>query len=1002
MQSPTRDTEQGCMLGLSDEAARLDDLVALARSDPHRFRATLQAYPDRRTVMLAERLKDEADRYWLIDAGMSLRLARAIVVLGRLMAETRIVALGTMARADALRLLGEPRLALRLSDSAAARYHSRGDTLGWARTRISAMGALLTLGRLYEALAVAAGARKVFRQQGEQLRLARLEANTALVYVLLDRRRAALQRYTAVLALCRELATPEAVALGVQTQVNRAQVLAQLARPAEALAALQEARTHFAATGERLALARTEWNIGLVLAFLSQYGPALRAFEDARATLVELAMPVEVAQLECDMLECYLAINRPDRVLALAATLRHTLEARGLTLERVGVSLLQARALQQRGQGRAALEVLAGEEPHLTAASMEVWRARCALERAAVWLSLDAAEAAAAARLQAAAARDIFRRRRLRVDAAQALLLEARALAVTGPTHLARRRAARAGQVALALDIPWMIATSQALLANLAAEAGDLDAAAGGFGQAIAALERMQQHMTLEMRRSFLSAEHVEAIYTAAITVAVRRERPDEVFELVERAKSRALLDHLTDDIDLRLQSAEPSSHPLLVELAAVREEYQIYCAALAGRASEQAAALLPALSQADLVLQVRRCEQRMHALIETLHLRTPAYADAATLRGLRLLDPRPYLRHGHLIVSYYALGDDLLIVTLDRAGSSSTHVPGAWPAVRTDLRLLQLNLDGVATLAGRGAAPALAAPLRQREARARGILQRLWRHLIAPVAASVARATRLTIVPYGPLHALPFHALHDGEQYLVQRAAPVSVAPSASVLAALTRRARRQRATAHAAAHSLPGVIVGTTLDGQLPHVADELHIVAQHVGGVLLLDDQATRAALLARIEQAPVIHLATHGALHPTDALFSFVELADGRLSTADIMRLRLTCLLVTLSACETGQGHLGGGDDLAGLRWAFLYAGADALILSLWRVEDRSTARLMDTLYAGLVSRRPGPKDVALQRAQRAVLTYAGDATTPPTSHPYFWAAFQLVGDHRPIC
>jgi hypothetical protein len=563
-------------------------------------------------------------------------------------------------------------------------------------------------------------------------------------------------------------------------------------------------------------------------------------------------------------------------------------------------------------------------------------------------------------------------------------------------------------RAAAALDMPWMMARGQALLAGLVASSGNVAAAAAGFGQAIAALERIQRHMTPEMRRGFLSATYVEAIFAAAIALAVRRGLPEEVFALVERAKSRALLDHLGGDIDLRLRGDEAADHPLLVELAAVREEYQVYCAALTGRAGEQAAALLPALGQAGLAAQVRRCEQRMHDLMETLHQGNPAYGDAATLRGLQRLDARPYLERGHLVVSYYALRDDLLIVTLDRSDASATILPGAWPAVRTDLRLLQLNLDGVAALAGGaegGAAPALADQLRQREGRARAILQRLWQRLMAPVAGAVAKATRLTIVPHGPLHALPFAALHDGERYLVQRAAPLSVAPSASVLAALARRARRQRAAAPATGQVPHGLVVGTTLDGRLPHVADELHAVTRHAGGELLLDEEATRAAVLARVEQAPWIHLATHGALHPSDPLFSFVELADGRLTTADILRLRLTCRLVTLSACETGQGHLGGGDDLAGLRWALLYAGADAVILSLWRVEDRSTARLMDALYARLVARRPGQrawhKDVALQHAQRAVLSHGGDATMPPTSHPYFWAAFHLVGDHRPI-
>jgi CHAT domain-containing protein len=193
----------------------------------------------------------------------------------------------------------------------------------------------------------------------------------------------------------------------------------------------------------------------------------------------------------------------------------------------------------------------------------------------------------------------------------------------------------------------------------------------------------------------------------------------------------------------------------------------------------------------------------------------------------------------------------------------------------------------------------------------------------------------------------------------------------------------------------------VGSTSGGRLPYVVDEVRAVARHLGGALLLDEEATRVAVLARSEGAPWLHLATHGALHPRDALFSFLELADGRLTTADLLRLRLACRLVTLSACESGRGHLGGGDDLAGLRWALLCAGADALIVSLWRVEDRATARLMDRLYAGLAVRPAVRKDVALQHAQRAVLNHAGDATTPPASHPYFWAAFHLVGDARPL-
>jgi CHAT domain-containing protein len=188
---------------------------------------------------------------------------------------------------------------------------------------------------------------------------------------------------------------------------------------------------------------------------------------------------------------------------------------------------------------------------------------------------------------------------------------------------------------------------------------------------------------------------------------------------------------------------------------------------------------------------------------------------------------------------------------------------------------------------------------------------------------------------------------------------------------------------------------VAGTTLHGRLPHVDAELTAVARHMRGQVLRDGEATRSAIVAAAGRAAVVHLATHGGLHATDPLFSYLQLADGRLSTADIYDLDLSCALVTLSACETGRGHLGGGDDLAGLGGAFLHAGADALVLSLWPVEDERTALLMDAFYGALVSGEA--KDRALRRAQLALLDGAGG----PAGHPYFWAPFILIGDHRPL-
>ena len=98
-------------------------------------------------------------------------------------------------------------------------------------------------------------------------------------------------------------------------------------------------------------------------------------------------------------------------------------------------------------------------------------------------------------------------------------------------------------------------------------------------------------------------------------------------------------------------------------------------------------------------------------------------------------------------------------------------------------------------------------------------------------------------------------------------------------------------------------------------------------------------------------------------------------------------------MTLSACETGRSVVTGGDELIGLARGFLYAGAATLVQSLWRVEDGSTARLMDALL-----RAPAP---GRQRQGAALRAGAARACSPRALPPYFWAPFQLVGDAGPL-
>ncbi|MEW6735496.1 MAG: CHAT domain-containing protein, partial [Acidobacteriota bacterium] len=139
------------------------------------------------------------------------------------------------------------------------------------------------------------------------------------------------------------------------------------------------------------------------------------------------------------------------------------------------------------------------------------------------------------------------------------------------------------------------------------------------------------------------------------------------------------------------------------------------------------------------------------------------------------------------------------------------------------------------------------------------------------------------------------------------------------------------------------------------------------------------------------------AVHGILNEEKPQFSALVLSlsqasnneDGLLQVHEIFNLKLNTELVVLSACETGLGREINGEGLIGMTRAFFYAGATSVATSLWKVQDQSTAKLMVKLYRNLKNEKLN-KAEALRQAQLELIT-EGDF-----AHPYYWAAFILVG------
>jgi CHAT domain-containing protein len=234
----------------------------------------------------------------------------------------------------------------------------------------------------------------------------------------------------------------------------------------------------------------------------------------------------------------------------------------------------------------------------------------------------------------------------------------------------------------------------------------------------------------------------------------------------------------------------------------------------------------------------------------------------------------------------------------------------------------------------------------------------------------------RLVVVPHRALHYVPFHALYNGSQYIIEQR-EVSYAPSATMLHLCLARPQGplQRA-----------LLVGVSEAPMLGVIQEVQTLAALFEQATVLIDSEATVAAIRAQATAADVLHLACHGQFRPDNPLFSSLRLGDGWLTVYDAYSLDLQCQLVTLSACETGMSIIAPGDELIGLTRGFFSTGAPSLLASLWAIDDESATAYMSNFYERLCAgERPA---AALRQAQLALLTQQ--------PHPFFWSPFILLG------
>lgn len=330
-------------------------------------------------------------------------------------------------------------------------------------------------------------------------------------------------------------------------------------------------------------------------------------------------------------------------------------------------------------------------------------------------------------------------------------------------------------------------------------------------------------------------------------------------------------------------------------------------------------------------------------------------------------------------------------------------------------------------------------------------VARALDERVMAPVRKLLGDERTLLVSADGILGLVPFGAFVDEQnRYLVERYSLSYLATVRDLLRLQVGAASRQgpvvianpnfdddgsanqskTSVARAAPGSRSTNLAGLAFD-PLPGTAREAQALKISLRGALVLTGSTATESALKQVHGPSILHVATHGFFLPDArkerqegayrALFnsdpsgrvlwgenpllrSGLALAgfnkgksgaeDGVLTALEASGLDLSgTKLVILSACETGVGDVLNGEGVFGLRRAFAIAGAESQVMSLWQVNDESTADLMAAYYKALIA--GGGRSESLRRVQLDTLH------SKARQHPYFWAGFIPSGDWRSL-
>lgn len=899
-----------------------------------------------------------------VDTTRALRIADAALFLAGTHDDQGVLALSLRAKGNALNLGGRNQEAVDCYEQALKLFEKRHDDQQIARTLTNSVQALILLGEHDRAIAAADKARDIFTKLGDTRRLARLANNVGNIYHRQDRFEEALACYEQSYEQLLSYGDSEELVIALS---NMSMCLITLNDFPRALATYERAQLLCGEEKMPLLRAQADYNIAYLYYLRGQHSRAIEMLHAARRRCEATGDHYHFALCHLDLAEIYLELNLSHEAIHMAHEGQALFQKLGMGYEEAKCQAYEAMGFSQFGKAVRAVELFGEARAKFVREKNLVWPSLIDLYQALVLF--NEGRLFESQRLCARAA-EFFDGSYLPGKAVLCRLLFARLALRRGDAAAAASECKRAMERLAKLEAPVLNQQAYFLLGEAQQSSGDAAAAYESYQRARSYFETLRSSLrSEELKISFMKDRLAvyERLAEVCLADSARPGAGAECFHYIELAKSRSLAERMIREEREAPAEVAAGQSGLVRRIRDMRDELNWYYRRIE---QEQLRAEQPSPKRIE-KLQ-REALAHENELLRVLREVSAADSSENSERAAQmnpLEDVRRCLPADAALIEFFTIRDNVVAGVLTR---DSLEIAPLTPVSRITnlMRMLDFQISKF-----RLAADYVRSFENQLLAATQAHLFELYTELMAPLRARLT-AKHLVIVPHGVLHYLPFHALFDGERYLAD-SFTFSYAPSAGIFALCQRK---------------PSVASGAPLvigapDARAPFIENESESVCEALADAeLVLGAEPGEAALRKRGADSRLIHIATHGQYRPDNPLFSGIRLGKSYLNLYDLYQLQLNADLVALSGCATGMNVVGAGDELLGLVRGLLHAGARALLLTLWDVQDRTTADFMATFYRHLASTAEIP--AALRKSMAEL-----KAAHP---HPYYWAPFVLVG------